>query len=149
MSKAYWNSECNHLLNEDMKDRWIKRVAPQKYLELCGRMKASNVAFEMNGLIPTFEEYCELHNTEYKTPYEQLVDRTEHVKAMNMIVRNLNDESAYMEWITWVPDEAQEVDFVDIADDEEMFDYVCRIFCNLIGRYRKHGFCFGSKAYGK
>lgn len=137
MSKAYWNSECNHLLSEEMKERWIKRVAPRAYRELSTPCK------------PSFEKYCEQMNYEYDTPYAELVDRTEHVKAMNMIVRNLNDESAYMEWITWVPDEAQEVDLVDIADDEEMFDYVCRIFCNLIGRYRKHGFCFGSKAYGK
>lgn len=137
MSKAYWNSECNHLLNEETKERWIKRVAPRAYRELSTPCK------------PSFEKYCEQMNYEYDTPYAELVDRTEHVKAMNMIVRNLNDESAYMEWITWVPDEAQEVDFVDIADDEELFDEVCRIFCNLIGRYRKHGFCFGSKAYGK
>lgn len=137
MGKAYWNTECNHLLSEEMKERWIKRVAPRAYRELSTPWK------------PPFEEYCEQTNYEYDTPYAELVDRTEHVKAMNMIVRNLNDESAYMEWITWVPDEAQEVDFVDIADDEELFDDVCRIFCNLIGRYRKHGFCFGSKAYGK
>lgn len=150
MSKAYWNSECEHLLNEDMKERWIERVAPQKYREFCGRVKARNEAFKINGLIPTFEKYCELSNTEYKTPYEQLVDRTEHVKAMNLVIRNMNDETAYMEWINLVPDQAMELDYVDIADDEEMFGDVCLVFRTLIKDYGKHGFYLGgTKAYGE
>lgn len=150
MGKAYWNSECNHLLNEETKERWIKRVAPQTYPEFCERMKARNKAFMIDLPIPTFEKYCELSNTEYKTPYEQLVDRTEHVKAMNLVIRNMNDETAYMEWINLVPDRAMELDYVDVADDEELFDDACRLFRTLIKDYGKHGFYLGgTKAYGE
>lgn len=150
MGKAYWNSECNHLLNEETKERWIKRVAPQTYPEFCERVKARSKAFMIDLPIPTFEKYCELSNTEYKTPYEQLVDRTEHVKAMNLVIRNMNDETAYMSWINWVPDRATELDCVDVADDDELFDDVCAMFRYLIRDYGKHGFYFGgTKAYGE
>lgn len=71
-----------------------------------------------------------------------LQDRVNLVKNMNEIVKSLNDESFY--WGTWahvVPDEADESDFQEIAQDEELFDLVCEKFCKIISM--QYFFCGG------
>ena len=40
-------------------------------------------------------------------------ERAEFVQSMNNVVKHLNDENAYMHWITVVPDEAEQADFED------------------------------------
>lgn len=62
-----------------------------------------------------------------------LQDCVDLVKNMNEIVKSLNDESFY--WGAWahvVPDEADESDFQEIAQDEELFDLVCNTFLKIM-----------------
>lgn len=74
-------------------------------------------------------------------------ERAEFVQSMNNVVKHLNDENAYMHWITVVPDEAEQADFDDIADDEELFDEVVYLFKNIMERYLKNGIYIGKTCY--
>ena len=74
-------------------------------------------------------------------------ERAEFVQSMNNVVKHLNDENAYMHWITVVPDEAEQADFEDIADDEELFDEVVYLFKNIMKRYLKNGIYIGKTCY--
>lgn len=150
MSKAYWNSDIEMLLDEDMVESWKRIDAKKGYKRFCETLKQRNEEFGINIPAPTFEEYCKQQNHEYNTPYKELTERAEHMKAMHSIIQTMNNEDAYMEWIYLVPDGATEEDFIDIADDDDMFDEACRLFCTLIRRYGKDGFYFGSsKAFGE
>lgn len=74
-------------------------------------------------------------------------ERAEFVQSMNNVVKHLNDENAYMHWITVVPDEAEQADFEDIADDEELFDEAVYLFKNIMERYLKNGIYIGKTCY--
>ena len=74
-------------------------------------------------------------------------ERAEFVQSMNNVVKHLNDENAYMHWITVVPDEAEQEDFEDIADDEELFDEAVYLFKNIMERYLKNGIYIGKTCY--
>ena len=74
-------------------------------------------------------------------------EKAEFVQSMNNVVKHLNDENAYMHWITVVPDEAEQADFEDIADDEELFDEVVYLFKNIMERYLKNGIYIGKTCY--
>lgn len=74
-------------------------------------------------------------------------ERAEFVQSMNNVVRHLNDENAYMHWITVVPDEAEQADFEDIADNEELFDEAVYLFKNIMERYLKNGIYIGKTCY--
>ena len=74
-------------------------------------------------------------------------ERAEFVQSMNNVVKHLNDENAYMHWITVVPDEAEQADFEDIANDEELFDEVVYLFKNIMEQYLKNGIYIGKTCY--
>lgn len=74
-------------------------------------------------------------------------ERAEFVQSMNNVVKHLNDENAYMHWITVVPDEAEQADFEDIAYDEELFDEVVYMFKNIMELYLKNGIYIGKTCY--
>lgn len=74
-------------------------------------------------------------------------ERADFVRSMNNIMIHMNDENAYMKWITVVPDEANEEDFKAIADDEELFDGVVYLFKDLMERYMKNGIYIGKTCY--
>lgn len=76
-----------------------------------------------------------------------IVRRAKLVSAMHQIVIYMNDELAYSEWIVEVPDQPSEIDFVDIAEDDEGFDSVCRLFSRLMRKYAKHGFYIEGELY--
>ncbi len=62
----------------------------------------------------------------------------EIIKAMNTIVKGLNDEGAYYyDWIDIVPDEATDDDFKDIAEDDEILTDTLKRFKNIIKKYFK------------
>lgn len=75
------------------------------------------------------------------------LDRFANVRAMNDIIRSMNNEDAYMEWIYTVPDEATEEDLMDIADDEQFFGEVVRLFLKLYEEYIEDGLFIGGKLY--
>lgn len=82
-------------------------------------------------------------------------DRLNAIIAMNTMVLNMNDETAYMTWIYLVPDEASEYDFIDFAVNDEgtkgnhLFDEAVVLFKKLWNRYAKEdaGLYIGGKTY--
>lgn len=74
-------------------------------------------------------------------------ERADFVRSMNNIMVHMNDENAYMKWIAFVPDRADEEDFKAIADDEELFDDVVYLFKDLMERYMKNGIYIGKTCY--
>lgn len=74
-------------------------------------------------------------------------ERADFVRSMNNIMVHMNDENAYMKWITVVPDGATQDDFEAIADNEELFDGVVHLFKDLMERYMKNGVYIGKTCY--
>ncbi len=82
-------------------------------------------------------------------------DRLRAIIAMNIMVSNMNDESAYMTWIYLVPDGSNEWDFIDFAVDNEgternhLFDEAVMLFKKLWDRYAKEtaGLYIGGEIY--
>lgn len=66
--------------------------------------------------------------------------RIKLLEAMNEIIIAINDESAYERWIYVVPDGASHEDFVDIAEDDDVYRDVCKLFRKLLSSYGKSGF---------
>ena len=63
-------------------------------------------------------------------------DMAEIIKAMNTIVKGLNNENAYYyDWIDIVPDEATEDDFKYIAEDDEILTDTLKRFKNIIEKH--------------
>ena len=51
----------------------------------------------------------------------------------------MNNEEAYALWITYVPDKPTEGDFIDIADDVDIYDDVVTLFVKIIYHYGHDG----------
>ena len=82
-------------------------------------------------------------------------DRLSAIIAMHVMVCDMNDENAYMEWIYIVPDEPNEWDFIDFAlnddgtEENELFDEAVRLFKKLWNEYasKDRGLYIGGKIY--
>ena len=60
----------------------------------------------------------------------------ERLKAMHQLIRNIDNENAYMEWIVeGIPDEPSEDDFDFIASDEEEYNDCVNLFKEIIEEY--------------
>ena len=67
--------------------------------------------------------------------------RIENVRNMHNLVCGLNNENAYMWWIEdAVPDEPSDDDFIDIAEDDEMYEECIETFLKILTKYGKDGF---------
>lgn len=66
--------------------------------------------------------------------------RVKLLEAMNEIIIAVNDEEAYERWTYVVPDEADHSDFVEIAEDDDLYRDVCKLFRKLLSSYGKSGF---------
>lgn len=83
------------------------------------------------------------------------MERLNAIIAMDIMVRNMNNESAYFTWIYLVPDCANEYDFIDFAKNEEgteknkMFDATVALFKKLWEQYasKDDGLYIGNKTY--
>lgn len=83
------------------------------------------------------------------------MERLNAIVAMDIMVRNMNNESAYFTWIYLIPDCANEDDFIDFAKNEEgtekneMFDEAVALFKKLWGQYasKEDGLYIGNKTY--
>ena len=69
-----------------------------------------------------------------------MFDRIYLMKAMHTIICALNNEDAYHEWITLVPDEASNDDLEDIAQDDWLFKDACETFRRIMSDYAHDGF---------
>ena len=85
---------------------------------------------------------------------ENVAKRVELLKAMDVVVRSLNDESVMDLWLTnGVPDGADESDYEFIAEDvatpededgdTSCFEECCRCFTACIAAGAKHGYYSG------
>ena len=85
---------------------------------------------------------------------ENVAERVELLKAMDVVVRSLNDESVMDLWLTnGVPDGADESDYEFIAEDvatpededgdTSCFEECCRCFTACIAMGAKHGYYSG------
>lgn len=54
--------------------------------------------------------------------------RFEMIKAMNTLVKYLNDESFYDRWNVIIPDQADGDELLECAEDEELFRNACYEF---------------------
>ena len=75
-----------------------------------------------------------------------MIEKFELLKAMNCIVRMMNDQGAYIDWIFTIPDEASEDELLDIAldEDEEVFREACELFREICHEYVDAGFFLGA-----
>ncbi len=64
--------------------------------------------------------------------------RIRKLKAMHELVLNIDDENYYMTWIYTIPDEPTEEDFIDIAEDVEMYNEIEELFKRLITKAIKN-----------
>lgn len=69
------------------------------------------------------------------------------LKAQHEIIKYMNNEEAYMEWINIVPDCPQDDDFEFIAEDEELFADAMECFKNIMNLYLDDGIYIGNKLY--
>ena len=76
-----------------------------------------------------------------------MLERYKLMKAMHTIVRTMNNEDAYYEWINIVPDEADDNELMDIAQDDELFADSCNAFKSIMQVYGDDGFCNNNKAW--
>lgn len=58
--------------------------------------------------------------------------RIDQLKAMHELMKLANDESIYFSWITYMPDEPSEEDFIDIAMNDELYNECFDVFVRLI-----------------
>lgn len=76
-------------------------------------------------------------------------ERFEALKAMNFLIRTLNDETAYYhKWIWIIPDEAADDELEDIAENDiETFKEAVQCFKSIMKNYTEDGFYFGDEVY--
>ena len=76
-------------------------------------------------------------------------ERFKALRAMNFLVKNLNDETAYYrKWIWIIPDEADDDELEDIAENDiEIFKASVQCFKSIMKNYTEHGFYFGDEVY--
>lgn len=81
-----------------------------------------------------------------------VLERFETLKAMNTLVKSLNNEEAYYgNWIYIVPDEASDEDLMEIASEdyqEQTFNDAVKCFIGIMCHYTLDGFYIGGKVYG-
>lgn len=58
--------------------------------------------------------------------------RIKQLKAMHELMMLANDEEIYCTWIYTMPDEPSEEDFIDIAEDDDMYNDCFDAFVRLI-----------------
>ena len=70
----------------------------------------------------------------------------EILKAMNLLVKSMNDEDAYAEWICTIPDQADDEDLMEIAadEDESVYCEACHDFRRICNRYLCDGIYVGN-----
>lgn len=70
---------------------------------------------------------------------ENTSERFELLRAMHTVVRVMNDEAAYMDWINTIPDDADEEELRDCAENDEIMQEASMVFTAIIRRYGKNG----------
>nr|DAO66687.1 MAG TPA: hypothetical protein [Caudoviricetes sp.] len=69
----------------------------------------------------------------------RMKDRVRVLKAMHTLMLAMNDEGAYLSWISLVPDGVTDDEFEEIADNEQYFGDCVNLFRKLWRQYNKSG----------
>lgn len=77
--------------------------------------------------------------TMYVSPDTMRDMRVRFLKQMcDYIQLHIADEDAYAHWIDVVPDEPKEEDFIEIAEDDELWVLACTTFGKIANEYEGH-----------
>lgn len=76
------------------------------------------------------------------------LDRYDVLNSMNTIVQSMNNEEAYMVWITVVPDAADRDDLMEIAEDDGLFAQAVNHFYEIWEEFSEDGLFVGGKEFG-
>ena len=68
-----------------------------------------------------------------------LEERITNLKRMHNVMTRMNDEEVYMAWINYMPDEPSDDDINFIAQNDEDYDEIVRIFVRLVWKYGHEG----------
>ena len=83
---------------------------------------------------------------------KNILERYEAIKAMNTLVKCLNNEEAYYDrWIYVVPDEASDDELMEIASEdyqEDTFKEASILFLQLMNEYGSDGLYIDDTLYG-
>lgn len=83
---------------------------------------------------------------------KNVLERYEAIKAMNTLVKCLNNEEAYYDrWIYVVPDEASDDELMEIASEdyqEDTFKEASILFLQLMNEYGSDGLYIDDTLYG-
>lgn len=73
------------------------------------------------------------------------LEKFEILKAMNLLVKSMNNEDAYDEWICTIPDQAGDEELMEIAadEDESVYCEACHDFRRICDRYLCDGIYVG------
>ena len=77
-------------------------------------------------------------------------ERFEALKAMNTLIKMVNDERVYMSWIYVIPDEADDEELLDIAEnDSEIYRDAAELFKKLMksNAVQRDGLYIGGEVY--
>jgi hypothetical protein len=67
---------------------------------------------------------------------KMIKDRVTILKDMDSYVMNLVDEEVYDTWWTkGIPNEPDEEDFRVVAENDELWEYICKLFYSIIHTY--------------
>lgn len=58
--------------------------------------------------------------------------RANQLKVMHEFMCLANDEELYASWIVYMPDGATEQDFIDIAEDDDLYKDIVKSFKRLV-----------------
>lgn len=76
------------------------------------------------------------------------MERFEMLKAMNTLVKLMNNEAAYMEWIYIIPDQADDDELMDTAMNyPDIFKDAVDCFKDIYERYANDGFYADKQLY--
>lgn len=77
-----------------------------------------------------------------------MMERFEMLKAMNTLVKLMNNEEAYYEWIYIIPDQADDEELMDIVQNyPDILKDAVDCFKDVYKRYAKDGFYVDKKLY--
>lgn len=69
----------------------------------------------------------------------EIEERVKVLQSMDEVIRAMEHEMAYENWILVVPDEADYEDFEDIANDEWLWNETQKAFVSVVKEYGRHG----------
>lgn len=71
---------------------------------------------------------------------KKALERFEVLKAMNTVMRYMNNEEAYFAWIVTIPDEADDEELMDIACNyTDIFREAVELFAEIFPAYYQDG----------